>query len=141
MKWINSFVPMEEDIPSEKLEDDNEEDEIKQCCELAKEEEIAINAIPLATKVSVVGFQIHTRGNPGYYEIFRADGSSKLYHMFSQQLSDFDKRRIKYCFENLDVEGSMEILQGIQSTADTKVNDWLDYIARRDYNLLEDKDK
>ncbi|GJS10703.1 hypothetical protein Tco_0367499 [Tanacetum coccineum] len=117
MKWINSFVPMEEDLPSEKVqkeessekkaegssrkksigrkrakdkqeqesskrqrvEDDKEEEELKKCFELAKEEEIAINAIPLATKVPVVGFQIHTRGKPGYYEIFRADGSSKLY--------------------------------------------------------------
>ncbi|GJW41722.1 hypothetical protein Tco_0067567 [Tanacetum coccineum] len=59
--------------------------------ELAKEEEIEINAIPLATKVPVVGFKIHTRGKPGYYEIFRADGSSKLYHVFSELLSEFDK--------------------------------------------------
>ncbi|GKA75835.1 hypothetical protein Tco_0782213 [Tanacetum coccineum] len=91
MKWINSFVPMEEDLSSEKVEDDKEEEELKKCFELAKEEEIAINAIPLATKVPVIGFQIHTRGKPGYYEIFRADGSSKLYHVFSQLLSDFDR--------------------------------------------------
>ncbi|GJY25031.1 reverse transcriptase domain-containing protein [Tanacetum coccineum] len=71
--------------------DDKEEEELKKCFELAKEEEIAINAIPLATKVPVIGFQIHTRGKPGYYEIFRADGSSKLYHVFSQLLSDFDR--------------------------------------------------
>ncbi|GJU18895.1 hypothetical protein Tco_1146861 [Tanacetum coccineum] len=92
MKWINCFVPMEEVLPSEKdkqeqesskrqrVEDDKEEEELKKCFELAKEEEIAINVIPLATKVPVVGFQIHTRGKPGYYEIFRADRSSKLYH-------------------------------------------------------------
>ncbi|GJX82232.1 hypothetical protein Tco_0331713 [Tanacetum coccineum] len=103
MKWINSFVPMKEDLPSEKdkqeqesskrkrVEDDKEEEELKKCFELAKEEEIEINAIPLATKVPVIGFQIHTRGKPGYYEIFRADGSSKLYHVFSQLLSDFDR--------------------------------------------------
>ncbi|GKA07098.1 retrovirus-related pol polyprotein from transposon TNT 1-94 [Tanacetum coccineum] len=124
MKWINSFVPMEEDLPSEKVqkeessekkaegsnkkksigrkrakdkqeqesskrqrvEDDKEEEELKKCFELAKEEEIAINAIPLATKVPVIGFQIHTRGKPGYYEIFRADGTSKLYRVFNQLL-------------------------------------------------------
>ncbi|GJS52123.1 hypothetical protein Tco_0625485 [Tanacetum coccineum] len=99
MKWINSFVPMEEDLPLEKVqkeessekkakggsrkkligrkrakdkqeqesskrqrvEDDKEEKELKKCFELAKEEDIAINLIPLATKVPVVGFQIHTR--------------------------------------------------------------------------------
>ncbi|GKC53218.1 hypothetical protein Tco_1075963, partial [Tanacetum coccineum] len=129
MKWINSFVPIEEDLPSEKVqkevsskkkvednsrkksigrkrakdkheqesskrqrvEDDKEEEELKKCFELAKEEEIEINATPLATKVPVVGFQIHTRGKPRYYEIFRADGSSKLYHVFSQLLSEFDR--------------------------------------------------
>ncbi|GKA63104.1 hypothetical protein Tco_0762710 [Tanacetum coccineum] len=139
MKWINSFVPMEEDLPSEKVqkevssekkaegssrkksigrkrskdkqeqesskrqrvEDDKEEEELKKCFELAKEEEIPINAIPLAIKVPVVGFQIHTRGKPGYYEIFRADGSSKLYHMFSQLLSEFDREDLKVKYEDL----------------------------------------
>ncbi|GJY43193.1 putative ribonuclease H-like domain-containing protein [Tanacetum coccineum] len=73
-----------------RVEDDKKEDELKRCFELATEEDIAINVIPLATKVPVVGFQIHTRGKPVYYEIFRADGSSKLYHVFSQLLSEFD---------------------------------------------------
>ncbi|GJW68230.1 hypothetical protein Tco_0122654 [Tanacetum coccineum] len=129
MKWINIIVPMEEDLPSKKVQkevrsekkaegssrkksigrkrakdkqeqesskrqrvkDDKEEKELMKCFELAKEEEITINVIPLATKVSVVGFQIHIRGKPGYYEIFRADGSSKLYHVFSQLLSEFDR--------------------------------------------------
>ncbi|GJX39503.1 hypothetical protein Tco_0252806 [Tanacetum coccineum] len=108
MKWINSFVPMEKDLPSKKVQkevsiekkaegssrkksigrkrakdkqeqesskrqrvdDDKEEEELKKCFELAKEEEIAINAIPLATKVPIVGFQIHTRGKPGPEEDF-----------------------------------------------------------------------
>ncbi|GKA08148.1 hypothetical protein Tco_0687479 [Tanacetum coccineum] len=100
MKWINNFVPMEEDLSLEKVqqeessekkaegnskkksigrkrakdkqeqesskrqrvEDDKDEEELKKFFELAKEEDIAINDIPLATKVPVVGFQIHTRG-------------------------------------------------------------------------------
>ncbi|GJR59558.1 putative reverse transcriptase domain-containing protein [Tanacetum coccineum] len=86
-----NFVPMEEDLPSKKVQkevssdkkvkgssrkksigrkrakdkqeqesskrqrvdDDKEEEELKKCFELAKEEEIAINAIPLATKVPI----------------------------------------------------------------------------------------
>ncbi|GJV71751.1 hypothetical protein Tco_1491746 [Tanacetum coccineum] len=75
----------------QRVEDDKEEEELKKCFELAKEEDVAINAIPLATKVPVVGFQIHRRGKPGHYEIFRANGSSKLYHVFSQLLSEFDR--------------------------------------------------
>ncbi|GJZ80361.1 hypothetical protein Tco_0645355 [Tanacetum coccineum] len=75
----------------QRVEDDKEEEKLKKCFELAKEEEIEINAIPLATKVPVVGFKIHTRGKPGYYEIFRVDGSLKLYNVFSQLLSEFDR--------------------------------------------------
>ncbi|GKA93044.1 hypothetical protein Tco_0815030 [Tanacetum coccineum] len=89
-EWDNEQAMMEADY-EKTVEDDKEEEEFMKCFELAKEEEIAINAIPLATKVPIVGFQIHTRGKPGYYEIFRADGSSKLYHVFSQLLSDFDR--------------------------------------------------
>ncbi|GJW19288.1 hypothetical protein Tco_0026724 [Tanacetum coccineum] len=89
MKWINNFVPIEEDLPSEKeessekkakgsskkklisrkrakdkqeqesskrqrVEDDKEEEELKKCFELAKEEDVAINAIPLATKFKAI---------------------------------------------------------------------------------------
>ncbi|GJT19591.1 hypothetical protein Tco_0878297 [Tanacetum coccineum] len=81
----------QESSKRQRVEDDKEEEVLKKCFELAKEEEIAINDIPLATKVPVVGFQIHTRGKPRYYEIFRADRSSKLYHVFSQLLSKFDR--------------------------------------------------
>ncbi|GJZ69444.1 hypothetical protein Tco_0632994, partial [Tanacetum coccineum] len=80
----------QESSKRQRVEDDKEEKELKKCFELAKEEEIAINAIPLATKVPVVGFQIHTRGKPGYYEIFRADGSLKLYHA--------QRKKLKGCY-------------------------------------------
>ncbi|GKB68148.1 hypothetical protein Tco_0929560, partial [Tanacetum coccineum] len=41
------------------------------------EEEVEINAIPLATKPAhIVDFQIHTKGKKGYYEIIRADGTT-----------------------------------------------------------------
>ncbi|GJY71268.1 hypothetical protein Tco_0474971 [Tanacetum coccineum] len=81
----------QESSKRQRVKDCKEEEVLKKCFELAKEEEIAINAIPLATKVPVLGFQIHTRGMLGYYEIVRADGSSKLYHVFSQLLSEFDR--------------------------------------------------
>ncbi|GKE77879.1 hypothetical protein Tco_1543999 [Tanacetum coccineum] len=42
------------------------------------EEDVAIDAIPLATKhAPIVNFQIHRKGRNGYYEIMRADGSAK----------------------------------------------------------------
>ncbi|GJY40764.1 retrovirus-related pol polyprotein from transposon TNT 1-94, partial [Tanacetum coccineum] len=43
-------------------------------------EEVAIDAIPLATKPpSIVDYKIHKEGKKTYYQIIRADGSLKMY--------------------------------------------------------------
>ncbi|GJZ98100.1 putative ribonuclease H-like domain-containing protein [Tanacetum coccineum] len=60
--------------------------------ELVEEEDVAIDAIPLATKPTpIVNFQIHRKGRNGYYEIIRADGSAKTYLLFSKLLKEFDR--------------------------------------------------
>ncbi|GKF20446.1 hypothetical protein Tco_0069084, partial [Tanacetum coccineum] len=60
------------------------------------DDEVAINAIPLATKPApIVKFQIHRKGWNGYYEIMTADGSSKTYLLFSQQLTEFDREDLE----------------------------------------------
>ncbi|GJW85029.1 hypothetical protein Tco_0158174 [Tanacetum coccineum] len=115
MKRVNTFVDMDteltkgnetraegsskragEDLQQESTkkqkvdDDDKEEEDLKQCFELILEEEVAINAILLATKPAhIVNFQIHTKGKQGYYEIIRADGSSKIYLVFNQLLKEF----------------------------------------------------
>ncbi|GKA62721.1 zinc knuckle CX2CX4HX4C containing protein [Tanacetum coccineum] len=62
------------------MEDDKEKKDLKQCFEIVQDNEVAIDAIPLATKpVPIVNFQIHRKGRSGYYEIMRADGSAKTY--------------------------------------------------------------
>ncbi|GJR93077.1 hypothetical protein Tco_0265251 [Tanacetum coccineum] len=44
------------------------------------EEEVAIDAIPLATKPpSIVDFKILKEGNISYFQVIRAGGSSKRY--------------------------------------------------------------
>ncbi|GJW25759.1 hypothetical protein Tco_0039570 [Tanacetum coccineum] len=72
MKWINSFVPMEEDLPSEgkkesrrrfielknlskgnDVEDDNEEVVFKKCFDLAKEKKWTMSMLPLASTIRV----------------------------------------------------------------------------------------
>ncbi|GJS16909.1 hypothetical protein Tco_0411381 [Tanacetum coccineum] len=79
-----------------KLEDDKEKEELKQCFEIVSEEEIAIDVIPLATKPApIVNFQIHRKGRNGYYEIMRADGSTKTYLLFSQLLKEFDREDLE----------------------------------------------
>ncbi|GKB65205.1 hypothetical protein Tco_0921391, partial [Tanacetum coccineum] len=54
-------------------------------------EEVAIDAIPLATKPpSIVDYKIYKEGKKTYYQIIRADGSLKMYLVFSHMLKSFD---------------------------------------------------
>ncbi|GJS49307.1 hypothetical protein Tco_0599428 [Tanacetum coccineum] len=56
------------------MEDDKEKEYLKQCFDIVQDDEVAIDAIPLATKPApIVNFQIHRKGRNGYYEIIRAD--------------------------------------------------------------------
>ncbi|GJR30925.1 reverse transcriptase domain-containing protein [Tanacetum coccineum] len=56
----------------QKVADDKERKDLQQCFELVTEEDVAINAISLATKPApIVNFQIHRKGRNGYYEIMR----------------------------------------------------------------------
>ncbi|GJS04323.1 hypothetical protein Tco_0320831 [Tanacetum coccineum] len=138
MGWIDSFIPIDskvvkdraegiktradgsskragEDLQQEttkkkKVDDyDKEKEDLKQCFELVTEEEVAINAIPLATKPAhIVGFQIHREGRNGYYEIMRADGSAKTYLLFSQLLKEFDREDLENLWKwlrlNMDIK-------------------------------------
>nr|GEX96027.1 ribonuclease H-like domain-containing protein [Tanacetum cinerariifolium] len=60
------------------------------------EEGIAIDVIPLAVKPpSIVDWKIHKQGKKTYYQIIRADGSSKIYLIFSHMPKDFDREDVK----------------------------------------------
>nr|GEY63685.1 hypothetical protein [Tanacetum cinerariifolium] len=62
--------------------------------ELVEENEkgVEIDAIPLAVKPpSIVDWKIQKEGKKSYYKIIRADGSSKIYLIFSHMLKDFDR--------------------------------------------------
>ncbi|GJS14817.1 hypothetical protein Tco_0409289 [Tanacetum coccineum] len=86
----------QESSKKQKVDDDKEKKELKQCFEIVLEEEIAIDAIPLATKpVPIVNFHIHRKGRNGYYKIMRANGSAKTYLLFSQLLKEFDKEDLE----------------------------------------------
>ncbi|GJU09693.1 hypothetical protein Tco_1132089 [Tanacetum coccineum] len=76
-----------------KVDDDQETAKIKELMKIVSdEEEVAIDAIPLATKPpSIVDWKIHKEGKKNYYQIIRADGSSKMYLVFSHMLKSFDR--------------------------------------------------
>ncbi|GJW96283.1 putative ribonuclease H-like domain-containing protein [Tanacetum coccineum] len=80
----------------QKIKDDKDKEDLKQCFEIVQDDEVAIDVVPLATKPApIVGFQIHRKGRNGYYEIIRADGSAKTYLLFSQLLKEFDREDLE----------------------------------------------
>ncbi|GKE55196.1 hypothetical protein Tco_1494381 [Tanacetum coccineum] len=59
-------------------------------------EEVAVDAIPLATKPpSIVDWKILKEGKIIYYQIIRADGSSKRYSTFIQMLRSFNREDLE----------------------------------------------
>ncbi|GKA49647.1 hypothetical protein Tco_0742720, partial [Tanacetum coccineum] len=69
---------IQENAKKQKVEDDKETTELKQCLEIIPDEEgVTIDAIPLAVKSpSIVGWKIYKEGRKSYYQIMRADGKS-----------------------------------------------------------------
>ncbi|GKE50047.1 hypothetical protein Tco_1481305 [Tanacetum coccineum] len=60
------------------------------------EEEVAIDAIPLAVKSpSIIGWKIYKEGRKSYYQIIKANGKSQMYMIFSQMLKSFDREDLE----------------------------------------------
>ncbi|GKE38341.1 hypothetical protein Tco_1461746, partial [Tanacetum coccineum] len=79
------------------VDDDQVAAKIKELMEIVPdEEEVAIDAIPLATKYpNIVDWNIHKEGKKNYYQIIKADGSSKMYLVVSHMLKSFDREDFK----------------------------------------------
>ncbi|GKC12729.1 hypothetical protein Tco_1009511, partial [Tanacetum coccineum] len=60
--------------------------------EVIFDSEEIISVIPLAVKSPIVNWKSYCKGDMGYYEIHRVDGSYKTYIYFSEMLNDFDRK-------------------------------------------------
>ncbi|GKA17999.1 putative ribonuclease H-like domain-containing protein [Tanacetum coccineum] len=82
----------QESTKKQKMDDDQERAKLQSLMKvIPNEEEVAIDVIPLATKPpSIVDWKIVKEGKISYYQIIRADGSSKRYSAFIQMLRSFD---------------------------------------------------
>ncbi|GJS89991.1 putative reverse transcriptase domain-containing protein [Tanacetum coccineum] len=87
----------QESIKKQKVDEDKETTELKSLMEvIPDEEEVAVDAIPLATKPpSIVDYKIHKEWKKTYYQIIKADGSSKMYLVFSHMLKSFDREDLE----------------------------------------------
>ncbi|GKA68434.1 uncharacterized mitochondrial protein-like protein [Tanacetum coccineum] len=88
---------VQEITKKQKVEDDKEIVELNQLMKIIPdEEEVAIDAIPLAVKSpSIVGWKIHKEGRKSYYQNLRADGKSQMYMIFSHMLKSFDREDLE----------------------------------------------
>ncbi|GJX62244.1 hypothetical protein Tco_0295144 [Tanacetum coccineum] len=81
----------------QKVEDNKETTELKQLMKIIpNEEEVAINAIPLAVKSPcIVDWKIYKEGRKSYYRIMRANGKSQMYMFFNQMLKSFNREDLE----------------------------------------------
>ncbi|GKC52356.1 hypothetical protein Tco_1075101 [Tanacetum coccineum] len=79
------------------MDDDKETAELKSLMKIVPDkEEVAIDDIPLVTKPpSIVDYKIIKEGNIRYFQIIRANGSSKRYSAFIQMLRSFDREDLE----------------------------------------------
>ncbi|GKE29018.1 hypothetical protein Tco_1444402, partial [Tanacetum coccineum] len=84
-----------------KVDEDKEIAELLSLMEIVPdEEEVTVNAIPLATKhPTIVDWKIHKEGKKSYYLIIKADGSSKVYLEFSYMLKSFDREDLETLYK------------------------------------------
>ncbi|GJS67239.1 hypothetical protein Tco_0681803 [Tanacetum coccineum] len=92
----------EDNAKKHKLENDAEKKELRDSIDVVPRDDIAIDIESLATKYPIVDWKTHVlTENMMYYQIIRADGSSKNYKIFSAMLDDFDRQDgdLKILFE------------------------------------------
>ncbi|GJR11677.1 hypothetical protein Tco_0794329 [Tanacetum coccineum] len=86
---------VEEEKESEEV-DEVDEVELKKLLVIKKDEDIAIDAIPLATKLPVIiDYKLHKEGMLVHYQLIRADGSSKRYSSMIRMLQGIDREDLE----------------------------------------------
>ncbi|GJX49166.1 hypothetical protein Tco_0276011 [Tanacetum coccineum] len=122
----------QESIKKQKVDEDKETAELQRLIEVVPDkEEVAIDAIPLATKPpSIVDYKIHKEGKKTYYQIIRADGSSKMYLVFSHMLKSFDKEDLETLWKLVKAKHG-----STRPEEDYRVLDWKIYDSCGVYSL------
>ncbi|GJW51839.1 hypothetical protein Tco_0093190 [Tanacetum coccineum] len=138
MKRVNTFVDMDTELV--------ESSEVRAEEVVPNKEEVAIDVIPLATKPpSIVDWKIHKEGKKSYYQIIRADGSSKIYLVFSHMLKSFDSEDLETLYKLVKAKyGSTRsveyldlVLYGeLKTMFDPHIEDQV-WKNQSDYKLLE----
>ncbi|GJW00354.1 hypothetical protein Tco_1555605 [Tanacetum coccineum] len=80
---------------NEEVEEDNEA-ELKMHMVIVKDDDIAIDVIPLATKPpAIIEYKLIKEGIMGHYQLIRADGSSKRYSSMIRMLQGIEREDLE----------------------------------------------
>ncbi|GKB95897.1 hypothetical protein Tco_0982034 [Tanacetum coccineum] len=105
LKRVNTFVHMdtekvEESTKKQKVEDETEQTELKECCKIIPFDEDTVNTIPLATKQApIVDYKITRDARKIYYHITKADGSTQVYMRFKDMLKMFNREDLEVLYK------------------------------------------
>ncbi|GJX61639.1 putative ribonuclease H-like domain-containing protein [Tanacetum coccineum] len=111
---------VKDNATKQKLEDDAEKKDLRDSVYVVPRDDVAIDVESLATKYLIVDWKTHVLiENMMYYQIIRADGSSKNYKIFSEMLDDFDRqdvldlhRLVQQRYDTTSLEGYDLLLWG-----------------------------
>ncbi|GJW79672.1 hypothetical protein Tco_0143647 [Tanacetum coccineum] len=106
MKRVNTFVAIGSEVQENKEKKEKGREEIakgsrkkmlgRKRAVKAKMKDIAIDAIPLATKLPVIiEYKLHKEGMLVHYELIRVDGSSKRYSSMIRMLQGIDREDLE----------------------------------------------
>ncbi|GJV24754.1 putative ribonuclease H-like domain-containing protein [Tanacetum coccineum] len=138
---------------NEEVEVDNEA-ELKKLMVIAKDDDITVHDIPLATKPPViVDYKLIREGMMAHYQLIRADGSFKRYSSMIRMLQGIDREDLNLKIQRMNIkfkggllglkrlQGFLELL--LLSAAGTKVyaaelqliNKWYQSFALKNFDL------
>ncbi|GJR65163.1 hypothetical protein Tco_0011228 [Tanacetum coccineum] len=134
----------EESAKRHKMEDNAKKEELKEYLKIVPEDDVAVNVESLATKYLIVDWKTHILAEDKmYYEIIRADRSTKYYKIFTAMLDDFDRqdvlelyRLVKERFESTSPEGYDRLLWGDLITLLEPSEEDEIWKAQQDYTLI-----
>ncbi|GKA25618.1 hypothetical protein Tco_0711727 [Tanacetum coccineum] len=98
LEVIRAEKRIEEDKESYEVGEvkEDDEDELKKHLVIKKDEDIAIDAIPLATKLPVIiDYKLYKEGMMVHYQLIRADKSSKRYSSMIRMLQGIDREDLE----------------------------------------------
>nr|GEU76381.1 copia protein [Tanacetum cinerariifolium] len=100
-KALKSLSKSQEDKAAKKQKLDEEVEELRKHLQIVPndDDDVYTEATPLALKVPIVDYEIHTENNKPYYKIKRPDGSHQLYLSFVSMLRNFNREDLEVLWQ------------------------------------------